>query len=151
MCKRFLGTVMAMALMLSCTTVASAAEPKEDSNIEDIIAVYAIDEDNTIVPYSSDYINQSGTGMRNGSQFKDSFSMQRKENLNVRLRVKGTCRIVVKLSMGPFWSTFLDQTVTNDEIWMISDGTIGAGVKVEVTLYFSGDSTDYALRMYGTT
>lgn len=157
--KRFLVFAIAVTMIMSNTLVTSAAELDENTGTEDVLTIsdvepitseYALFEsDESIMPLSTSYINTSGYNKANGSKYQDSFTMARDEKLVIKLNVTGSCRMVVKLNGGILWTNLYDETVTNAQFWKITNENVKQGVKVTVTLYFSGSSTDYSLSVWG--
>ena len=157
--KRFLAFVMAVTMIMSNTLITSAAELNENTGTEEVLTVsdvepitieYALsDSDEGIMPLATSYINTSGYNKANGSKYQDSFTMARDEKLVVKLNVTGSCRMVVRLNGGILWTNLYDETVTNAQFWKITNENVQQGVKVTITLYFSGSSTDYSLSVWG--
>ena len=157
MYKRFLATVMAMALILSFTTVVSAAELKDNPNTNDeaVIALAEAGADeytssgSGIMPLATNYINYRASNMSQNAKYSDNFTLARDERLVEKFTVSGKCRIVIKLRSGVFWTTYLDETVENNQLWEISNATFKQGYKVEVEVYCLKGGSSFELQMWG--
>ena len=164
--KRFLSLIMAMMMVLSCVATASAADVADTTSTgdESIVVLNATvgddgsvilsttDVEETIMPRANYYINQSGENIGNGTKINKEFAISNNEKIGVRFIVVGKCHIKVeaKANLGGLtYSTLINETVENNQIWKISEKTFNYGTKVRVTLTFSSDSSDYVLQVYG--
>lgn len=155
--KRFFSTIIAVTMMLSSTLAVSAAEPDNSSTVDNGAIVSEVESrfidyvpsEYSVMPLSTSYLNYSSGTMSSNAKFTDNFTLSRDERLVVKFNVTGKCRIVVKLKDGLLWTTYMDETVTNDQLWQISNATFNQGWKIEVAVTSLQNDSKFSLQMWG--
>ena len=155
--KRFFSTIIAVTMMLSSTLAVSAAEPDNSSTVDNGAIVSEVESrfidyvpsEYSVMPLSTSYLNYSSGTMSSNAKFTDNFTLSRDERLVVKFNVTGKCRIVVKLKDGLLWTTYMDETVTNDQLWQISNATFNQGWKIEVAVTSLQNYSKFSLQMWG--